>query len=229
VPVPNIWLCKWNTDDVRIEPLGETAYVLRDLEADPYVVALSLELASIPGIEEIVPSMNTVGVYINPDIFDPASIVNLKLVSVVRGKTYTVPVVFDGPDLSEVAQVIGVEPEFMVKAFCGETYTVVAIGFLPGFPYLTGLPEKLKAIGRRDEPRIQVPIGSIGIAAGQAGIYPTQSPGGWNLIGATPLRIADASRAFFPLNPGDMIRFIEIEKEHLDKYRDKTILDYAND
>ena len=214
---------------MRIEPLGETAYVLRDLEADPYVVARSIELASIPGIEEIVPSMTTVGVYVNPDIFDPTSISNLKLVSVVRGRSYTVPVVFDGPDLFEVSHIVGAEPEFMVKAFCGEIYTVVAIGFLPGFPYLTGLPEQLKTIGRRDEPRIQVPMGSIGIASGQAGIYPKQSPGGWNLIGATPLRIADASKSFFPLNPGDMIRFVEIEKGHLDKYRDKTILDYAND
>ena len=214
---------------MRIEPLGETAYILRDLEADPFIVARSIELASVPGVEEIVPSMTTVGIYVNTDIFDPASITNLKLVASVRGKSYTVPVVFDGPDLFEVSQFIGAEPEFMIKAFCGEIYTVVAIGFLPGFPYLTGLPEQLKALPRRDEPRIQVPVGSIGIAAGQAGIYPQQSPGGWNLIGETPVKIADAAKSFFPLNPGDTIRFLEIEKGHLDKYRDKTILDYAND
>lgn len=214
---------------MRIEPLGETAYILRDLEVDPYVVARSIELASIPGVEEIVPSMTTVGVYVNPELFDPMTISGLKMVSSVRGKNFTVPVVFDGPDLFEVSQIIGAEPEFMVRAFCGEIYTVVAIGFLPGFPYLTGLPEQLKVLQRRDEPRIQVSTGSIGIAAGQAGIYPQQSPGGWNLIGVTPIKVADASKSFFPLNPGDSIRFVEIEKGQVEKFRDKTILDYAND
>ena len=214
---------------MRIEPLGETAYILRDFEVEPHVLARSIELARIPGIEEIVPSMTTVGIYVNSDIFDPASIANLKLTATVRGRTFTVPVVFDGPDLFEVSQIIGAEPEFMIKAFCGEIYTVVAIGFLPGFPYLTGLPEQLKVLQRRDEPRIQVPAGSIGIAAGQTGIYPQQSPGGWNLLGMTPLQIADAKKSFFPLNPGDTIRFLEIEKVSLERYRDKTILDYAND
>lgn len=212
-----------------IEPLGETAYVLRDFDIEPHMLARSIELASIPGIEEIVPSMTTVGLFVNPDVFDPASLANLKLTTSVRGRNFTVPAIFDGPDLYEVAQILGVEPEFMVRSFCNQLYTVVAIGFLPGFPYLTGLPEQFNILQRRDEPRIQVPVGSIGIAVGQAGIYPQQSPGGWNLIGSTPILIADAKKQFFPLNPGDTLRFIEIEKGHNEKYRDKTILDYAND
>lgn len=214
---------------MRIEPLGELAFILRDLEVEPHIVARSIELASIPGIEEIVPSMETVGLYVNPELFDPESLSAVRFTATSRGRSFTVPVVFDGPDLAEVCQIIGSEPEFAIKAFCGQIYTVVAIGFLPGFPYLTGLPEQFKVLQRRDEPRIQVPVGSIGIAAGQAGIYPQQSPGGWNLIGETPIKIADASKSFFPLNPGDSLKFVEIEKGKTDKYRDKTILDYAND
>ena len=214
---------------MRIEPLGETAFILRDLEVEPHIVARTIELASVPGIEEIVPSMETVGIYVNPDVFDPVSLKSLKMVVATRGRGFTLPVVFDGPDLLEICQMMGSEPEFAIKAFCGQIYTVVAIGFLPGFPYLTGLPEAFKALPRRDEPRIQVAAGSIGVAAGQAGIYPQVSPGGWNLIGETPIKIADASKSFFPLNPGDTIRFIEIEKSHLDKLHGKTILDYAND
>ncbi len=214
---------------MRIEPLGETAYILRDLEVEPHIVARSIELASVPGVEEIVPSMETVGIYINPDTFDPESLKGLRMATATRGRGFTIPVVFDGPDLAEICQIIGSEPEFAVKAFCAQLYTVVAIGFLPGFPYLTGLPEQFKVLQRRDEPRIQVPVGSVGVAAGQAGIYPQQSPGGWNLIGETPVKIADAAHAFFPLNPGDTIRFLEIERGHLSKYRDKTILDYVND
>ncbi len=214
---------------MRIEHLGETAYILREFEVEPHVLARSIELASIPGVEEIVPSMETVGIYINPDVFDPESLKGVKLATATRGRGFTVPVIFDGPDLAEVCQFLGVEPEFAIKAFCGQFYTVIAIGFLPGFPYLTGLPEPFKLLQRRDEPRIQVPEGSIGVAAGQAGIYPQQSPGGWNLIGETPVKIADASKAFFPLNPGDTIRFIEVARDKLDRFRGKTILDYAND
>ena len=214
---------------MRIESLGETAYILRDLEVEPHVLARSIELASIPGVEEVVASMTTVGIYVKPEIFDRESLANIKISAGIKGRSFNVPVIFNGPDLSEVSQIIGAEPEFMVQAFCGQVYTVAAIGFLPGFPYLTGLPEQLNVIQRREEPRIQVPAGSVGIAAGQAGIYPQQSPGGWNLIGVTPIKIADAAKMFFPLNPGDMIRFFEIEKTSLDSHRHKTILDYAND
>lgn len=220
---------RWNTISVRIESLGETAFILRDLEVEPHIVARSIELASIPGVEEIVPSMETVGIYVNTETFDPESLQHFTMATATRGKGFTIPVIFDGPDLAEICQIMGSEPEFAVKAFCGQLYTVVAIGFLPGFPYLTGLPEQFKMLQRRDEPRIQVPVGSVGVAAGQAGIYPQQSPGGWNLIGETPVKIADAAKSFFPLNPGDTIKFIEIEKNNLSKYRDKTILDYAND
>jgi KipI family sensor histidine kinase inhibitor len=214
---------------VRIEPLGETAYILRDLEVEPHVVARSIDLASIPGVEEIVPSMDTVGIYVNPEQFSLESISGVKMVSATRGRGFTIPIIFDGPDLIEVCKIVGSEPEFAVKAICSSLYTVVAIGFLPGFPYLTGLPEQFLNIPRRDEPRIQVPAGSLGIAAGQAGIYPQQSPGGWNLIGETPIKIADAAKAFFPLNPGDTIRFLEIDRSARDRHRDKTMLDYAND
>jgi len=214
---------------VRIEPLGETAYILRDLEVEPHILARSIELSGVAGIEEIVPSMETVGLYVNPDLFDPQSLTGLKLASPGRGKHFTIPVIFDGPDLFEVSQLIGSEPEFLVKAFCDAIYTVVAIGFLPGFPYLRGLPDNLKDIPRRAEPRILVTEGSVGIAAGQAGIYPQSSPGGWNLLGSTPLKIADKSKMFFPLNPGDTLKFLEVEKAQREALHNKTILDYAND
>lgn len=214
---------------MRIEPLGETAYILRDLEVDPHILARSIELSGVLGIEEIVPSMDTVGLYVNPDLFDIQNLSTLKLASPGRGRNFNVPVIFDGPDLYEVSQIIGSEPEFLVKVFCDAVYTVVAIGFLPGFPYLKGLPDILKDIPRRAEPRILVPEGSVGIAVGQAGIYPQTSPGGWNLLGVTPLKIADKEKQFFPLNPGDTLKFVEVEKGEREALHNKTILDYAND
>lgn len=214
---------------MRIEPLGETAYILRDLEIEPHILARSIELSGVIGVEEIVPSMETVGLYVNPDLFDVQSLNSLKLISPGRGRNFTIPVIFDGPDLFEVSQIIGSEPEFVVKTFCDAVYTVVAIGFLPGFPYLKGLPEILSEIPRRSEPRISVAAGSVGIAAGQAGIYPQSSPGGWNLLGSTPLKIAEKDKHFFPLNPGDTLKFVEVEKAEREALHNKTILDYAND
>lgn len=214
---------------MRIEPLGETAYILRDLEVEPHILAKSIELAGVPGVEEVVPSMETVGVYVNPEMFDSEKLFDLKLSTQVKGRTFTIPVVFDGLDLHEVSRLIGIEPEFLVKFFCDEIYTVIAIGFLPGFPYLRGLPEILSKLPRRSEPRIHVPEGAVGIAAGQAGIYPQVSPGGWNLLGTTPLKIADGGKQFFPINPGDSIKFSSLGASEAEALKGKTVLDYVND
>ncbi len=214
---------------MRIEPLGETAYILRDLEVEPHILAKSIELAGVPGVEEVVPSMETVGLYVNPELFDSEKLFDLKLSTPVKGRGFTLPVVFDGADLHEVCRLVGIEPEFLIKFFCEEVYTVIAIGFLPGFPYLRGLPEILMKLPRRSEPRIHVPEGAVGIAAGQAGIYPQVSPGGWNLIGTTPLKIAEPSKQFFPISPGDTIKFSPLEFSAIETLKGKTILDYVND
>ncbi|MBI1335295.1 MAG: carboxyltransferase domain-containing protein [Armatimonadetes bacterium] len=213
---------------MRIEPLGETAFILRNLEVEPHVLARSIELAGVPGVDEIVPSMETVGLYVDPDVFDPEKLMSLKLVNPGRGRNFLVPVFFDGPDLAEIAQILQVEPEFLIKIFCDQTYTIVAIGFQPGFPYMKGLPESMLNIPRRSEPRISVSAGSVGIAAGQAGIYPQDSPGGWNLLGTTPLQIADKTTQFFPLSPCDTVKFVEIDKAERESLQNKTILDYAH-
>lgn len=121
-----------------------------------------------------------------------------------------VPVCFGGdfgPDLETVARSAGMSPEEAVRMFCAATYTVHMIGFLPGFPYLGGLPEPLAA-PRLAQPRLAVQAGSVGVAGRQAGIYPLASPGGWRLLGRTPLVLFDARRE--PpslLKAGDRLRF----------------------
>ncbi|HEU5119014.1 MAG TPA: carboxyltransferase domain-containing protein, partial [Isosphaeraceae bacterium] len=94
----------------------------------------------------------------------------------------------------------------------GSIYPIRAIGFLPGFPYCGPLPEPLDQMGRRDSPRPRVPAGSVAIAAGQTAIYPRESPGGWHLLGRTPLVIADLETGYFPLKAGDRIRFQPIDE-----------------
>jgi KipI family sensor histidine kinase inhibitor len=116
-----------------------------------------------------------------------------------------------GPDLREVAEATGLDEDDVVAVHAGAAYEVRFIGFSPGFPYLAGLPERL-VTPRREAPRRHVPAGSVAIAGAQAGIYPCDSPGGWNIIGRTPFVLFDpALPAGAILAPGDRVRFVADE------------------
>src|SRR5439155_7161144 len=95
----------------------------------------------------------------------------------------------------------------------GVEYNVFAIGFLPGFVYAGYLPPALAGLPRRDAPRVRVPVGSVAIAGRQTGIYPRESPGGWHLLGRTPLCIVDSDEGYFPIRAGDRIQFQPISAE----------------
>ena len=118
-----------------------------------------------------------------------------------------------GPDLPFVAEQAGLTPDEVLALHSGTDYLVYMIGFTPGFPYLGGLPEALST-PRLDTPRTSIPAGSVGIAEGQTGIYPIVSPGGWRLIGRTPLKLFDPLKE--PpslLAAGDYARFVPLEEE----------------
>ena len=102
-------------------------------------------------------------------------------------------------------------------------YDVFAVGFLPGFPYAGYLPPALAGLPRRDSPRLDVPAGSVAIAGRQTAIYPRQSPGGWHLLGTTPLCIADAKAGYFPIAAGDRIRFKPISAAEFEARRDERL------
>ena len=121
-----------------------------------------------------------------------------------------------GADLEEVALFHRMTPERVVELHSSPVYYVSMIGFTPGFPYLGGLDERL-ITPRKKDPRKKVPAGSIGIADRQTGIYPIESPGGWQLIGRTPLKLFDLKRAEpFYLKPGDRLRFRPITREEFE-------------
>lgn len=116
-----------------------------------------------------------------------------------------------GPDLEAVAKHAGLSPDAVVARHAGGEYTVAMLGFAPGFPYLLGLDAALH-VPRRDNPRTRVPAGSVAIGGAQTGIYPKELPGGWHLIGRTPLSLFDAHRASPALlAPGDRVRFRAID------------------
>jgi KipI family sensor histidine kinase inhibitor len=167
-----------------------------------------------PGVVELVPGYRTVLIVADPgqaEALDElaARLPHLELppAESVAGETVEIPVSYDGEDLPEVAGLTGLEPEEVVRRHTAPEYTVAFLGFSPGFPYLVGLDPALQ-VPRRDTPRTSIPAGSVGLAGNQTGIYPTASPGGWQLIGHTDVTLFDPARD--PpalLAPGSHLRF----------------------
>ena len=139
-------------------------------------------------------------------------------------RTIDIPVIYGGkfgPDLEEVATHNAISPEEVVKIHSSKEYLVYMIGFAPGFPFLGGMDEAI-AIPRKNTPRPAIPSGSVGIAGKQTGIYPFETPGGWQIIGQTPLEL------FLPnmspptrLQSGDKIRFVPITQEEYEYYKEE--------
>lgn len=122
-----------------------------------------------------------------------------------------------GPDLDEVAGHHGLQVDEVIALHSSALYTVYMIGFMPGFPYLGGMPEKI-ATPRKASPRKQVAAGSVGIAGHQTGIYPAHSPGGWQIIGRTPLKLFDREKPPFTLlKAGDRVRFYPISEAEFEQ------------
>jgi len=127
---------------------------------------------------------------------------------VPEGKLHVIPCCYElGPDLERVAEQTGRDCSEVIALHTGRAYTVYAIGFCPGFPYLGYLPPELSGVPRLATPRLRVEAGSVGLTGRQTGIYTEQRPGGWNLIGRTPLALVDVRDGYFPLRTGDRIRF----------------------
>ena len=125
-------------------------------------------------------------------------------------RTVDIPVCYGGafgPDLESVAELHGIPADEVVRMHSAATYTVYFLGFVPGFGYLGGLPDALRT-PRLSSPRTRVPAGSVGIAGSQAGVYPFSTPGGWRLLGTTPLRMFQKDREGMSLLAiGDEVRF----------------------
>lgn len=133
-----------------------------------------------------------------------------------NSKIIEIPVCYEqeyAPDLEFLSEEIHLSPEKIISLHTSETYNVYMMGFLPGFPYLGQLPQKLEC-KRKSSPRMIVKAGSVAIAGNQTGIYPIDSPGGWQLIGQTPLKIFDALKVnSFLLKMGDKVKFKSISAE----------------
>ncbi|HVS39572.1 MAG TPA: carboxyltransferase domain-containing protein, partial [Gemmataceae bacterium] len=126
-------------------------------------------------------------------------------------------------DLERVAQRLGLAPEEVVRQHAGVEYVVYAVGFSPGFPYLGYLPDPLCGVPRLETPRVRVEAGSVGMTGRQTGVYPEARPGGWNLIGRTPLQLVDVADGYFPLRTGDRVRFEPIGEAEFQRLLGKRL------
>lgn len=214
-----------------IEALADDAWLLRlgdrldeGLNAQVQALAARIAADAPDWLRDVVPAYASLAVFFEPSLV-PARQVHAwlrRLVAVAgddppataAGHRVEIPVAYGGeygPDLAAAADELGITPAQLAARHAGGDYTVAMIGFAPGFPYLFGLDPAL-ALPRLATPRVRVPAGSVGVAGGQTGIYPRDSPGGWRLLGRTPLRLFDpGGTPPSVLQPGDRVRFVAID------------------
>ena len=218
----------------RLLPAGDSAIVVEfgdgiDMRINARVQLLhcALRAGAHAGIVETVPTYRSLMVHYDPMALTREAVEDLiittagQLPGEVREtvRTVEIPVRYGGeagPDLADVAAAAGVGEQTVVELHAGGDYVVFMLGFMPGFPYLGGLPARI-ATPRLASPRLAVPAGSVGIAGAQTGIYPTESPGGWRIIGRTPVRLFDPLRS--PptlLEAGDHVRFVPVSLAEYD-------------
>ena len=181
----------------------------------------ALDAMPPPGLLDVIPAYASVLVRFDPLIVSQDAVVAFlrgalayaRDAQMPRGRTVRIPVCYggaDGPDLNDVASMLGLTPMEVIQRHAAASYRVSFLGFLAGFPYLTGLPRSL-AVSRLATPRTRVPAGSVAIAERQAGIYPVESPGGWRILGRTTVPLFDPScEPSSLLRPGDRVRFYPV-------------------
>jgi KipI family sensor histidine kinase inhibitor len=190
---------------VELADLEQTLALLASLQRDP-----------LPGVEELVPAARTILVRFRPWATDFDALVNAIAARDLsqraeRGSTLVeIPVRYDGEDLAEVAELLSITPDEVVRRHTGSDYSVAFTGFAPGFAYLSGGHPSLN-VPRRKTPRTRIPAGAVGLAGTFSGVYPQASPGGWQIIGVTPVPMWDLGREQPALlQPGYRVRFVDI-------------------
>lgn len=202
---------------MRIEPLGDAAYIVRGLGDGPaYPFADHLGRLSLPGVVEVVAAYDTLGVYVDPEQFSMSALESA-LGSAPRfeqspvGKLHRVPVCYElGEDIESCCSELRMTEGAFIEAHCSVEYVCYAVGFAPGFPYLGYLPRSIFGLSRLPAPRLVVPAGAVGVTEDQTGIYPGGRPGGWRLVGATPLTTVCMEDGYFPISAGDRVSFYPV-------------------
>jgi KipI family sensor histidine kinase inhibitor len=213
---------------VRILRAGDSAWLIElperidaAVNARAVQIARLVEAAGLP-VTDVVVGYRSVMVYIDPLAPDAGVETRLRGIAATEstderaaGAHLNVPVCYDGsygPDLADVAAFGKCSVDEVIALHLGLEYRVFVVGFVPGFAYMAAVDPRIAA-PRRASPRLKVPPGSVAVAAGQTGVYPAETPGGWNLVGRCPVKPYDANRAEpFLFHPGDRVRFQRISE-----------------
>ncbi len=230
-PVPQVF------DTPIFRPMGDRSLLVElgsgispEINRRVQQLMAAIEAAGITGIRELTPAYRSLLVMFDPLAIAPADLArqigvlftDAATAELPLPKVVTVPVVYGGergPDLDWVAEHLRMSADEVIRLHTGTVYRVYMIGFTPGYPYMGELPEGL-APPRRSTPRTRVPRGSVGIAQRQTGIYPVDSPGGWQIIGWTPIGLFDPLRR--PpslLQMGDAVKFVSVGPEEAEEWR----------
>jgi len=226
---------------MQFAPLGDSAVMITlgdtiDERTHRLVRAASTRIRGDPppGFVDLVPAFVSIVVHYDPSAaarrgdatphecvvsFLRERLASLDVEELGAPRVVEIPVCYGGdlgPDLDDVARAHGLTADEVIELHSGAEYLVYMVGFMPGFAYLGGLPERI-ATPRRKTPRTAVPAGTVGIGGRQTGVYPLVSPGGWNLIGKTPVKIFDIAREEPTLLvTGDRVRFRPISRAQFD-------------
>ena len=222
--------------DYRVVAAGDSAIVVEFEERiDPVVNARTIafadavQAANLAGVRDVVPTYRSTAIYFDPLRTDSVALMACVEREAIRpvaplaagAAPVRIPICYGGelgPDLEAVAAFAKTGEDEVVRLHASATYRVFMLGFVPGFAYL-GIVDDRIAMARRSTPRVRVPSGSVGIAGVQTGIYPAETPGGWQLIGRTPLKPFDPARAVpFLMKAGDAVQFYPIDRAEYDAW-----------
>ncbi len=206
-----------------LQPLGDRAALLHFAEESAALrFAAALRRVDEPWLVDVVQAYASIAVFFDLDHAHFATVADfLRRLDAAASPATTptdrrlhhIPCCYEFQlDLELVAAHTGLAPDEVIRLHAGTEYTVYAIGFCPGFPYLGYLPPQLCGVPRLLAPRLRVEPGSVGFTGRQTGIYTEPRPGGWNLLGRTPLQLVDVASGYFPLRTGDRVRFERIDR-----------------
>lgn len=217
---------------MRFSPLGDQGLLATFAsEAEALAFAAAVRAANATEIVEVVPAYFSVAVFHDPDRTNYARLAErlgeidaTAVPSKQPGRRHLIPCCYEfGPDLPRIAEHCKLTPAKVVQLHSKSEYMVYAIGFCPGFPYLGYLPKQLCGVPRLPTPRLRVEPGSVGLTGRQTGIYPLERPGGWNLLGRTPLELVNVADGYFPIRAGDRVKFEPIGKAEFEKLQGKQL------